>query len=239
MAGRHLISPGYRVAAWTLKPPLHLLMRTVGDGLENLPPPGTGYIAAANHISTIDFLPIVAFFYDTGAPGRVLVKDSLWKVPAVRQLLVATGQIPVRRGTARAGDALREAERALAAGTCVIMYPEGTITKDPAGWPMAARPGVGRLALATGAPVIPIGQWGAQKVFPRGARFPRMVPRHTEHIRVGSAVALDDLIGRTDPGAVREATDRIMKAVTAIVGELRGAIPPDQPYNPYTAGETR
>ncbi|MDR1151553.1 MAG: 1-acyl-sn-glycerol-3-phosphate acyltransferase [Bifidobacteriaceae bacterium] len=239
MAGRHLISPGYRAAAWTLKPPLHLLMRTVRDGWENLPPAGTGYIAAANHISNIDFLPIVEFFYDTGAPGRVLVKDSLWKVPLVRQLLNATGQIPVRRGTARAGDALAEARKALASGTSIIMYPEGTITKDPTMWPMAARPGVGRLALSTGVPVVPIGQWGAHEVLPRTGRFPRPLPRHTEHIRVGPAVNLDDLMGRTDPGAAREATDRIMKAVTAIVGELRGAIPPDRPYNPYGAGDTR
>jgi 1-acyl-sn-glycerol-3-phosphate acyltransferase len=205
----------------------------VREGWENLPPPGTGFIAAVNHISNFDWLPIAEFFYDTGAPGRILVKDSLWKVPAVRQILQMTGQIPVYRGTARAGNALREAEKALGQGVCIVMFPEGTITKDPTLWPMAARPGIGRLALATGVPVIPVGHWGAQELLPRGARMPRLLPRVTERIRVGAAVDLHDLVGRTDPGAVREATDRAMKAVTGIVGELRGAEPPAQPYNPY------
>jgi 1-acyl-sn-glycerol-3-phosphate acyltransferase len=236
MTGRSRKSPGYRVVAASAKPPLHLIMRTQRDGWENLPPPGVGYIAAVNHISTVDWLPVAEFFYDAGTPGRVLVKDSLWKVPGVRQALNATGQIPVRRGTPKAADSLREAARALAEGACIVVYPEGTITKDPTGWPMSARPGVGRLALATGAPVIPVGQWGAQVIWPRGAKRPRLWPRPVERIRAGAPVDLADLVGRTDPGAAREATDRIMRAVTGIVGQLRGAIPPDQPYNPYTAG---
>jgi 1-acyl-sn-glycerol-3-phosphate acyltransferase len=234
MARSSSITPGYRRVARLLKPPIRLLMRTRRDGWENLPPPGTGYVAAVNHISNLDFLPVAEFFYDSGGPGRVLVKDSLWKVPGVRQVLSASGQIPVHRGTVRAGDALREAEAALASGACVVMYPEGTITKDPAMWPMAARPGVGRLALASGAPVIPVGQWGIQQLLPPSARFPRLLPRPLEQIRAGTPVDLDDLVGRTDPGAAREATERIMKAVTAIVATLRGGIPPDQPYNPFT-----
>jgi 1-acyl-sn-glycerol-3-phosphate acyltransferase len=239
MTGRSTIPRGYRAAARLLKPPIRLLMRRRREGWENLPPPGTGYIAASNHISNLDWLPVAEFFYDAGSPARVLVKDSLWKVPPVRWVLNATGQIPVYRGTARAGEALRDAEAALAEGTCVAMFPEGTITKDPTLWPMSARPGIGRLALASGAPVIPVGHWGVQALLPPGSRRPHPWPRPVEHIRAGKPVDLGDLIGRTDPGAAREATDRVMKAVTAIVGELRGALPPDQPYNPYTAGEAR
>jgi 1-acyl-sn-glycerol-3-phosphate acyltransferase len=231
-----MITPGYRAVAWLLKPPIRLLMRRVRDGWENLPPPGTGYIAAVNHISNLDWLPVAEFFYDSGGPGRVLVKDSLWKVPGVRQVLNASQQIPVHRGTAQAKDSLRDAEEALARGICVVMYPEGTITKDPATWPMTARTGVGRLALATGVPVIPVGQWGVQALLPLGARVPRLVPRVTERIRAGAPVDLDDLRGRTDPGAAREATDRIMREVSAIVGELRGATPPATPYD-SRAGE--
>ncbi|MDR0432759.1 MAG: 1-acyl-sn-glycerol-3-phosphate acyltransferase [Bifidobacteriaceae bacterium] len=228
------IPPGYRTVAWLLKPLIRPLMSRSYEGWENLPEPGNGFIAAANHISNLDFLPMAEFFYDSGSPGYFLVKDSLWRIPLVRQVLNAAGQIPVQRGTVRAGDSLRYAEVALREGRCVVVYPEGTITKDPTMWPMASRPGVGRLALRTGMPVVPVGQWGAQAVLPPKSKVPRILPRHTERVKAGPPVDLSDLLGRTDPGAAREATDRIMKAVTGIVAELRGTIPPDQPYNPYT-----
>jgi 1-acyl-sn-glycerol-3-phosphate acyltransferase len=76
-------------------------------------------------------------------------------------------------------------------------------------------------------------------MLPPTAHRPRLFPRTTERIRAGAPVDLDDLQGRTDLGAAREATNRIMKAVTGIVGDLRGAIPPDQPFNPYAGGGAR
>jgi 1-acyl-sn-glycerol-3-phosphate acyltransferase len=240
MARRKRINtPGYFVVAWMVKPPLHVLMTPKREGWENLPEPGTGYIAAVNHVTNLDWAPIAEFLYDSGGPGRFLIKDSLWRVPVVRQALNASGQIPVSRGTSHAGASLKEAAEAIGRGWCVVVFPEGTTTKDPTLWPMSARPGVGRLALATGAPVIPIGHWGVQEVLPPGAKRPKPLPRKVERMRAGPAVDLSDLSGRTDPGAAREATDRVMAAVTRIVADLRGTEPPDQPFDPYHGGGRR
>ena len=71
-----------------------------------------------------------------------------------------TGQLPVYRGQADAALVLRDVEQGLSAGACVIFYPEATATRDPDLWPMAAKTGVARAALATGVPVIPVAQWG-------------------------------------------------------------------------------
>ena len=70
------------------------------------------------------------------------------------------------RGRGDAGLVLKAAEQALARGCCVIVYPEGTATRDPDLWPMVGKTGAARLALTTGAPVIPIAHWGAQEILP-------------------------------------------------------------------------
>jgi 1-acyl-sn-glycerol-3-phosphate acyltransferase len=65
----------------------------------------------------------------------------------------------------------------LAAGACVIVYPEGTATRDPDLWPMVGKTGAARLALTTGAPVISIAHWGAQDILPYGSKKPKLWPR--------------------------------------------------------------
>ena len=97
---------------------------------------------------------------------------------------------------------------------------------------MKARPGVGRLALTSQAPVIPVGQWGAQEVLDRYARRPgNLLKRPVQQVRAGPAVHLSDLYDRADdPKAHAEATARVMKAITDIVADLRGERPPAEPY---------
>ena len=67
--------------------------------------------------------------------------------------------------------------------SCIGVYPEGTITKDPDGWPMRGKTGAARIALATGCPVIPIGQWGAQEILPAYTLRPHVFPRRTAPTR--------------------------------------------------------
>ena len=130
-------------------------------------------------------------------------------------------QIPVYRGTRMHRKSLREAVTALEQGEAVVIYPEGTITKDPAQWPMEAKTGIARLVLlAPDTPVVPVGQWGAQHRTP--CRGGRSSAGRQAGASVGEPLDLSRYRGR-EPTAetLREITDVIMDAVRVQVAELR------------------
>ena len=149
-----------------LRPLLRLLISHEWQGKENFPGTG-GVILAPNHLSYADW-PTIALFSD--ACGHrypvFMIKSAVFEVKLLGPLLYKLGQLPVYRGRSDAGLVLRQAEQALRGGACVIVYPEGTATRDPDLWPMAGHSGVARLALTTGAPVIPIAHWGAHDILP-------------------------------------------------------------------------
>lgn len=209
------------------------LSRRDWDGIGRLPATG-GVIVVANHISNADPLALGQFLAYAGRWPRFLAKSSLFRVPVVGALLRGAGQIPVERGSTHAGDALASARAALEAGRAVVVYPEGTITYDPDLWPMRGRTGAARLALATGCPVVPVGQWGAEE-FLRGRTvgLPRFWARPTLRMLVGSPVSLDDLRDRpVDVAVLAEATERIMSALTALVAQLRDEPAPTERFDP-------
>ena len=108
-------------------------------------------------------------------------------------------------------------------GECVVVYPEGTLTRDPDLWPMTGKTGAARIALATGAPLIPLGIWGPQEVLPPYERKFRILPRKTMHVLAGPPVDLSDLVDRgVDTETLRAATDRLMAAITGLVEQLAG-----------------
>jgi 1-acyl-sn-glycerol-3-phosphate acyltransferase len=225
------VQPVYR---WVARVGGWLLRRLVDrdwDAAACLPSSG-GVIVVSNHISNFDPLCLGQYLIWNGRWPRAMIKADIFTMPVLGRLATATGQIPVERGTERAEEALARAGEALARGECVLIYPEGTITADPDTWPMTAYPGAARLALATGAPVIPVGQWGANFVMP-GKKLvrPRFRPRRTVSFRAGPAVSLDDLAGRRADDDVQRASERIMAAITALVGELRGEAPPAEVYD--------
>lgn len=225
------VQPTYRRMArfggWLL----NLLVDTDWDDAAHLPRTG-GVIVISNHISNFDPPALCHYLVWHGRWPRALAKVDLWKVPVIGWLARSTGQIPVHRNTQHARQALVAAEEALAAGECLVIYPEGTITADPETWPMTARLGVARLALQTGYPVIPVGQWGAHLVMP-GKRpvWPSFRPRRTVVFRMGPPVDLADLIGRTDAEAAAAAGARIMAAITGLVAQIRGEEPPADVYD--------
>ena len=172
--------------------------------------------------------------YNQGLLPTFLAKAELWKVPVLKQVLEATRMIPVER-TRDGGRSLAAAREAVATGRAIIVYPEGTVTRDPDGWPMAGRNGAVRLALQTGAPLIPVGQWGIQELLPYGGRSLRVLPRKTARIRVGAPVDLADLRDRPVTAAtLREGTGRMMAAITDLVAELRGEPAPEGRWDPTT-----
>jgi 1-acyl-sn-glycerol-3-phosphate acyltransferase len=233
MRRRGRLGPWYRLAIVILKPFCVVLWRREASGLQHLPK-GGGLILAANHISPLDPVALSDHvLYDLGLAPRFLAKSSLLEGRGfVATVLRGAGQIPVHRHTADASRALDAAVAALARGETVVLYPEGTVTRDPDKWPMAARTGVARLALLSGAPVLPLAQWGAHEIldsYGRPGFHP--FPRRTMRFRLGAPVDLSDLAGRPMSAEVlREGTDRVMDAVTAELEVLRAERAPAQRY---------
>jgi 1-acyl-sn-glycerol-3-phosphate acyltransferase len=195
-----------------------------------------GVVVAANHVSLYDFLSTGTVVHATGRPARFLAKASLFTVPVVGWVFRHTGQIPVYRRQATAVAALAAAGRAVEQGECVVVYPEGTLTSDPDLWPMRGKTGAVRLALATGAPVIPLAQWGGNAVWPRGRRLPRPFPRRPVRCLAGPPVDLADYRDRpVTEELLRDATERVMAAITELVAVLRSADPPAGRWNPALA----
>jgi 1-acyl-sn-glycerol-3-phosphate acyltransferase len=225
-------SPGWRLfTVIVFRPLLHILVRNKWEGQENIPKSGP-VIIAPNHMSYADWGTDSLFFYEAGRYPTFLIKASAFKVPFIGKMLYGAGQIPVNRGAADAAQALRQAEQALKDGEAVIIYPEGTATRDPDLWPMVAKTGVARVALATGAPVIPVARWGTQDVLPYGSKKPKLWPRQTVRTVAGKPVDLSEWTGKqTSARALRAATDAIMADVTGLVASLRGEEPPAIPFD--------
>jgi 1-acyl-sn-glycerol-3-phosphate acyltransferase len=216
-----------------LRPLLHALIKQEFQGRENFPQEG-GVILAPNHMSYADWGTVALFSYESGRYPVFLIKSGAFKVKGIGPLLHKVGQLPVHRGRGDAALVLRDAERALREeGACVIVYPEGTATRDPDLWPMRARTGVARLALATGAPVVPIAHWGAQHVLPYGSKRPHLFPRRRVRMVAGPPVDLSAFAGQPiNAKNLRGATEKIMADVTALLAGLRGGTPPAVPYDP-------
>ncbi|MDR2453686.1 MAG: 1-acyl-sn-glycerol-3-phosphate acyltransferase [Bifidobacteriaceae bacterium] len=225
----------YKVAVAILAPIATLLTRKTWRGREHLPQAG-GYVVAANHLSNIDFLVVIKLLSWWARPPQVLAKESLFRVPVLGPAMRAMGMIPVRRGTAQAAAALDGGEAAIRAGRVVLVYPEGTVTRDPRQWPMRGRPGAVRLALATGCPLVPLAQWGAQRILPYHTKKLRLFPPTKVALQLGPPLDLSDLAAWEDrAAAARVGTERLMGALTAMVAELRGETPPAEPYNQFAA----
>ena len=156
----------YKVAVEVLRPLAKLTTKPHWRGRNNLPK-DKPFILIMNHVTEYDVVVVAHFIVDAGHAVRVLAKDSLFRVPGLRRVLTGAKMVPVSRGTSSAGDALRNAKIALAEGESIAIFPEGTLTTDPDLWPMKFKTGAARLALATGAPVIPLAHWGSHEIMRR------------------------------------------------------------------------
>jgi 1-acyl-sn-glycerol-3-phosphate acyltransferase len=231
--------PGRR-AIFVVVSLLHLVLRPLTHrdwrGQHKIPQTG-GVIVVANHISNVDPLALGQFLTFSGRWPRFLAKASLFGYPILGRILLACGQIPVQRQSGKSADALLAAVEALRQGRAVVVYPEGTITGDPDLWPMKGKTGAARIALQTGCPVIPVGQWGAQELmYGKQIHFPKLLPRKTLRLIAGDPVPLDQF--RPLPltaEVLEESTTAIMDAITALVAELRQQQPPAFRFDPRRA----
>lgn len=208
------------------RPELVLYAKLDIAGTDNIPEHGPAIICG-NHRSYYDPLAMGYTMARRGRPVRFLGKKEVFDAPIVGDLARAMGGIRVERGTG-SDEPLREAAAALDAGELVAIMPEGTIPRglaffDPE---LKGRWGAAKLAAMTKAPVIPVGLWGTEKVWPRNAKIPNLwnVTNPPDvRIRVGGPVELT----LEDPD---EDTRRIMSAITALLPEeaRRRRVPTDE-----------
>lgn len=211
----------------------------ITDG-HKLPREGA-YILSPNHVSELDPVLVAVAVWRLGRAPRFMAKDSLFRVPVLGAALRATGMIPVARTSSRdsAAQTMRQASELVADGRGVIVYPEGTLTRDPDLWPMRGKSGAARLALAGDLPLIPVAHWGVQNIMGRYQRgLSLWPPRKLVRVAIGDPVDLSDLKDRpTDPAAISEATERLMQAITALLEGIRDEKAPPKRWDPSSHGQ--
>lgn len=199
--------------------------------------PQTGpFIFSPNHNSEIDPIVMGAAVWHLGRLPRFMAKASLFNIPVVGWILRASGQIPVQRdASTRSTDAspIGSAGELFKREAGVIVYPEGSLTRDPELWPMRGKTGAVRLALETGIPLIPAAHWGTQQLMPRYAKAIHPFPRKQIDIAVGDPLDLSEFAGKPiDQKIVNEATEKLMNAITELLAQLRGEEPPAKRWDP-------
>jgi 1-acyl-sn-glycerol-3-phosphate acyltransferase len=222
-----------------VKPVMMVMTRRSWSGMHHIPATGPAIIVA-NHMSHADPFVLAHYIYDSGRWPAFLAKAAVFDIPLVGRLLLAVGQIPVYRGTVDAGKALDAAVRAIEAGEVVIIYPEGTTTKEPDLWPMRGKTGAARLWLATGAPVIPVVMWGPQQLFDPRTRKLRPVPQTPVSVVTGPPIDLHRWSGVPPTSAnLQEITEQIMLTLQEMLAQVRGAAaPPLWAPSPRTGTDT-
>ncbi len=215
-------------AAWrtvwlVLYGPSSVLVKTRYRHLERMPATGPAIIVV-NHVSHVDPVLVSKMVIDAARTPRFLAKDSIFQVPVVGAAMRGMGHIPVKRGSMEAMQSLAAAVDALAHGRLIVLHPEGTVTRDPDGWPMAGKTGAARLALlAPEVPVIPVAQWGVQESIDLYRRRVRLVPRPRHTLSIGVPIDLSGYRDKELTGAVlREVTEALMYRLRGDVAELRG-----------------
>jgi 1-acyl-sn-glycerol-3-phosphate acyltransferase len=218
-----------------LIPLLNSISKKNWRGSENIPKSGK-IIIASNHLSYMDVLFFGYFLFANGRAPRFIGKEGVFKIPVIGKLLLAAGQVPVVRESKDAAKAVQHAVKLLEAGHCLGVYPEGTLTRDPDGWPMVAKTGLARLAIITRTPVIPVAQWGSQIVMPTYGKKIKLFPRTEIKILAGKALDFSPWYGKeNDPVALTEATAFAMRAITDLLEELRGEKRPVEIFDPHNS----
>ena len=224
------------LARWVFYPLTHLLARVRVRGAHNIPAEGSALLVL-NHVSHLDPIFDAVTVHRSARVPRFMAKNSLWNFPLIRNVLVGVEQIPVYRGTADARKSLREAHAGLEGGKVLVIYPDGTITKDPDGWPMTPKVGVARLALANDIPVIPAARYGTREIYDHYNKKFRPFPRKTVNYVIGEPLDLSAYRGREVTNQLlREVTDLAMHRVRDLLGEIREQEPPAEYYSPARKG---
>ncbi len=218
---------------------LNIWLKRDWHGGENIPKNGPVLIVS-NHISYLDALVLAHFLYKNGRAARFLGKESLFRAPIIGRIISEAGQVPVHRESDGASDAIESAVKLLELGHCVGVYPEGTLTRDENLWPMVAKTGAARIAIKSGAPVIPVAQWGDQNFIPRYSKKIGWYKRHKVSMVAGKPIDLSKWHDQADdPAAMKEATAHIMREITKLLEGIRRESAPTTIFDPHESGLPR
>lgn len=226
-------TPIFRLLAVIALPFMTAVARyRIHDG-QKLPATGA-FVLSPNHYSEIDPLVMGVVMWKLNRMPRFLAKGSLFGVPVIGALLRASGQIPVERaGAVRGADPLVAAKKVADDGAAVVIYPEGSLTRDPGLWPMRGKGGAVRMALQADIPLVPAAHWGTQKLMPRYGKKLSVFPRKTIDIKIGDPVDLSEFRGqKLDATVVAAATAKVMDAITVLLEELRNEKAPAERWDP-------
>jgi 1-acyl-sn-glycerol-3-phosphate acyltransferase len=182
----------------------------------------------------------VAVWYLKRAP-RFMAKASILRIPILGWLLRMSGQIPVERGgsSSKSVQSLKAARELVSKGRALIVYPEGSLTRDPQLWPMRGKSGAVRLALELNIPIVPVAHWGTQAVMGRYSNKISIFPRHDVQVKVGDAVDLSQFAGKPlDAKLLATATAKVMDAITELLEDLRGEKAPTERWDPSKHNQT-
>jgi putative phosphoserine phosphatase/1-acylglycerol-3-phosphate O-acyltransferase len=205
-----------------LRPQAFPFARIDIKGIERIPTEGP-VLLVANHRSYFDPLVVAMAAARAGRPIRFLGKKEVFDTPVLGRLVRSIGTIEVDRGSG-SHDPLRAAARALDAGEVVVIMPEGTIPRGPAFFDpvLKGRSGAARLAAMTDAPVVPVGLWGTERVWPRSSKLPKLVTLNPPRVAVRVGPPVDGLTGKAVPD-----TKRLMAAIVEqLPPEARISRPP-------------
>jgi 1-acyl-sn-glycerol-3-phosphate acyltransferase len=229
----------FRMLAGLALPFMYFVARYPIEDGDKLPKTGA-FVLAPNHYSEIDPMVIGTVVWRLNRAPRYLAKASLFKVPVLGWFLRHTGQVPVERaGSGRNSDPLGAARKIVSEGHAVIIYPEGSLTRDPDLWPMRGKTGAVRMALEAGIPLIPAAHWGTQLLMPRYGKKVSLFPRKTIHTKIGDPVDLSAFAGKKlDSATLTAATALLMRDITALLVDLRGEPAPAEPWDPSKHNQT-
>ena len=218
------------LVAIILAPLLRLMFNIKTEGIEKLPK--GGYVLVGNHLSYLDPLAFAYSVYiHMKRVPHYLAKASLFKIPILGKLLPKVGQIPVYRGGQSNQEPLRAAKEFLKAGQVVVVFPEGTLTRDPNLWPMRGKSGAIRMAAELNVPIVPAAHWGVDKVLGNYTGKFRPNPFHTVKVKIGDPINLD-IGSNPTTQQINDATEMVMKKIASLVGDLRGETPPAKLWDP-------
>lgn len=205
---------------------------------ERIPRSGP-FIMAANHITDFDPLVTAYTLWHFGRTPHYLAKASLFRVPIVGWAFRSTGQVAVERAARGHNNTIAQGQRIISEGLALVIYPEGTLTRDPDLWPMRGKSGAVRIALETGVPLIPAAHWGAQKILPRWSKRFSLFPRKTVDIVIGEPLDMSPWEGKPlDAKTLSDATLFVMQAITALLEGLRNEKAPEERWDPAAHGQS-
>lgn len=217
------MEPWYDIARLVAIPPVKFWFNWRFEDLDRIPRTGPA-IVAANRISYLDPFADGYAVMKAGRRPRFLAKEELFTIPVVGTVIRGARQIPVKRGS---GDPapLISASEALEAGEAVVIYPEGTVTKNPDHLPMQGKTGAVRLSLMSGVPITPLATWGGQAVWQKSGKGSLKFGRPI-WLKAGEPIDFSDRADEVgDRDALHEMTDELMSALTTLVLDLRSRYP--------------